>query len=371
MSIGFACDYTQVRPNIYVKPTKKNPHFVSGIDSCISHLEKTVTGKRLLEKIGDSTHAVFIKHGPLVVLPLNGNCYEQGVGCDSIVQCSMLVEDYLCLDSGWSAWDGIGLVQGLVEGYHNCKGKNASQNHHVDKLVWKTDEHYHAIMGFPSKKAERKTPKITVNSILIELHRPARFSSHHYETLERKLLWKERVELALQVYHRTCLEMKYDKNSNLPPPIANCTCEDLKHSEIVIALYHCIAQKVLKRTVSKSIINNHGEMVVEWSRENLEEGTVKKFYEPYLPGHEDRVVKEEKEFFECIDVILLNSMPLEPSQAALGVYPPNFLPAEFLHPDLFQVKTIGYCRLSNTEKRAIEIEQREESALEERLNSLF
>jgi hypothetical protein len=312
MSVGFVCYYETLRPGIYMRPTKEDCNFLPRVKRCISQLEETATGKRLLEKISQSTSVIFIKHGPFIILPLSDDCYQRGVGCDTAVHCSISDHAYLCLDSKWSSWDGIDLVQGLIQGYHNARGKNAAKSHCVDKLIWKTDEHYHAIMGFPSKKSDRKMPKITVNSILRELHRPAKFSSHETDTWSLTLFWRQRIDLALKVYHRTCQEHNYDEKSLLPPPISNCTCEDLEHAKIFAIFYYYI-------------------------------------------------VEEKKEEF-VIQVVDDSELP--DNCVAKGINPERW--QRFARPTSkpFKMQSMGICRLSKNENKAMEIEQRENSIFE-------
>ena len=168
-----------LRPNICIVANEQSPHFESKVKAMLDSLEQISVGKRLIEKIGNAAHTIYIKQGN------DFYCYRQnedakilGKGCASVITCPDSSENDIYHTASLTLASKPPLVDfahELIHAYHNSRGKNARNLFRCDTLVWSNDEEYHTIMGFPSKKPDRKTPKITENAILAALGLPERF----------------------------------------------------------------------------------------------------------------------------------------------------------------------------------------------------
>ena len=221
-------DFRKVRQNIYVEENALHPHFVGAVRSTLDRLEETSTGRRLIEKIGSTTHRVFINHAkdPCVTFT------EQ----DSFVYHPEPSSGYHYIATNLSLIprpSSAVLAHELIHVYHHTKGKLAPNAGRSDGMVWSNDEEYHTIMGFSSKKIGRTIPKITENAILSEMGLPERFShlASATEELNTNSILRKRIELAAKIYNDRCLELNYTGQArNPPPPIINCRGKDLAPS---------------------------------------------------------------------------------------------------------------------------------------------
>jgi hypothetical protein len=238
-----------LRHNIFLKVDENAPeNFLSSVRSSLDIIETTSVGRRLIEKIGTATHPIFIQYAQQNSSELQEiqGSRMRGVGtCTIISHSSLNSSRYIsthCLPAVKPSF--AILAHELIHAYHNSVGKNADNTHRCDSFVWANDEEYHTIMGFPSKKPGRLTPKITENAILAELGLPERFGEVTFDTLEKNPLVYRRVQLAAHVYNRFCTTSSYEGQShNPPPPITNITREDLGPSDTIVVVYNISAPR--------------------------------------------------------------------------------------------------------------------------------
>lgn len=115
------------------------------------------------------------------------------------------------------------LFHELTHAYHYLSGKRANTIL-SDCLVWKSDEEYKTIMGFPSKK-KKTTPKITENAFRKVENLPERLGSYAPldDSKEAKMIFCRMKKLAkIDEQNR-----KIDPENLSPPAIALCRMNDL------------------------------------------------------------------------------------------------------------------------------------------------
>lgn len=277
-----------LRQNIYLSIDERFPSFESQVRSALDSLEQIEIGKRLIEKIAGASHKIFIKQGKgFYCCKENGDAEISGKGCRSLIIFPDL--DPIENRTYYTAQLSLALKPGfvdfaheLIHAYHNSKGKNAKDIFRCDTLVWIRDEEYHTIMGFPSKKINRKTPKITENAILAAIGLPERFG--YVSSSSIKPVLYQRMKLVSQLYNRFCLETRYEGQSkNPPPPIINCDYKDLSHSTRVMLFYRVkkqgnstedvlILNTINSKPPSENFVKqefNGEQCPVEWKLQNL------------------------------------------------------------------------------------------------------
>lgn len=164
----------EVHKNIIVRyyNVHNNPYgydFVNNIKIALNHLSTAEVGNRLLRKIADGHHTIYIKHNS------NDNSARgtedgciRGRGCNTFIEIS-------CSDLHTESPFFIRLAHELIHGYHNSYGKCLNSSI-LEKNVWENDEEYNTIVGLTSNKINRKRPKITENAIRLEHHLSERTS---------------------------------------------------------------------------------------------------------------------------------------------------------------------------------------------------
>jgi len=233
-----------LRPRIYLIPEMNQPEFESSVKYALCALEKIPIGKRLIEKVGNSKHEVFIQFTKdffSCVMQNESLACTLGKGCNSIIEFSISNRknsEYPTTTLKKATRPSyIDFAHELIHAYHNTQGKNARLGTKCDKFVWSNDEEYHTIMGFISKKTGRKSPKITENAILSALGLPERFGHASFENLKIKKLNYERTKLLSEIYNQFCKKNGYSgQAANQPPPILNCNLENFVESERLVML---------------------------------------------------------------------------------------------------------------------------------------
>jgi len=230
-----------LRPNIYLSMDDPSPDLENQVQTALSTLEKNPIGKRLIEKIGNSFHNIYIKQGEkFSCYGKNGDCQILGKGCSSEItfprEDSNYKKYYTTQLSLASKPIFVDLAHELIHAYHNSSGKNAKNFFRCETLVWIKDEEYHTIMGFPSKKMDRTTPKITENAILSSLGLPERLGYINPSFITP--VFYQRMKLVTKLYNQFCVKMRYEGQAkNPPPPIINCNYKDLLPSNRVMLVY--------------------------------------------------------------------------------------------------------------------------------------
>jgi len=231
-----------IRPNIYLSCDEESLRLENAVRNALDSLEQIPIGKQLIEKIGNAPHKIYIKKGKdFFCVKENDDAENPGKGCRSVI----LFPDLNSIENRTYYTAKLSLERKpafvdfgheLIHAYHNSKGKRVINIFRCDTLIWSNDEEYHAIMGFPSKKENRKTPKITENAILSSLGLMERFG--HISQSSIKPVLYQRMKLVAQLYNQFCVENQYDgQSNNPPPPIINCSHKNLIPSNRVMLFY--------------------------------------------------------------------------------------------------------------------------------------
>jgi hypothetical protein len=212
----------RMRPNIYLVTKPNTPaSFRATLESSLEQIEKTHIGKRLLEKIRESPHPFFIAFDES-----RNHCADPpegtqipGRGWSPLIYYSGQDTQYLTTDGTCATRPNfVAFFHELIHAYHFSKGKDVRSGTVCDKMVWKTDEEYKTIIGFPSKNQTRKTPKITENALLAELGLKERMSHHASKVLENHDAFSIRFKATEKVYRQFVEESHYQGQAHSPPP---------------------------------------------------------------------------------------------------------------------------------------------------------
>lgn len=169
------------QPNIYIDKSI-SPSFYATVIRDLAILKTTFTGNRLLYKVAQGLHAIYITYGPdNLAIPHSASFSLPHQGCGTTIHFS--AEPFIFGREGLSlevAPSYLILAHELIHAYHIQRGKSPYSCYYVDPSLWKTDEEYRTIIGFPTKKKERENPKITENTLRKELGFPPRMDYYDW-----------------------------------------------------------------------------------------------------------------------------------------------------------------------------------------------
>lgn len=188
--------FKEMAKNIFLIPSALM--FNEEVEKAFKILLTGRVGQRLIAKIGAGKHPIYIKESSQRSSAdpddLDSAC-NRNLGSSTII--SLYLNIRVVFDQSTSTpipslvplegrvFDRNGntiampfflsLAHELIHALHNSYGKNKAFQKTVDRHVWSSDEEYHTIEGFPSKKATRAEPKITENAIRREHNLPERY----------------------------------------------------------------------------------------------------------------------------------------------------------------------------------------------------
>lgn len=217
-------DYVRVGEKLYVLG-KENKDFVERVKKDVAKLGTKEVGKRLLTKIGKGKHIVYISYHPEkhTAQPLDyANSMRRGVGCSTLITYPSIDKEYMGADTkpipgpSWARF-----AHEAIHAKNNSYGKSCGMTQERgDKEIWTHDEEIHVIVGFPSKKEEKRTrPKITENAILREHNLPVRFSHIRKGDVFPQLKMTALAQRVVNAAFCEC-DVFRPKGYDNPPPIA-------------------------------------------------------------------------------------------------------------------------------------------------------
>ncbi len=181
--------------NIFVEVTTGTPSdFLDSVREAFATLSKGEVGQALIDKIAAGKHKVSIKYesGKNYATALNAMAARvRGVGCETEISISRGNPVVGFKGEKIESPFFITLAHELIHAYHNSYGKNKGDaTSCCDSKVWTGDAEYKTIVGLPSKKSDRKRPKISENAIRQEHKLPLRYTHLGYEGASPKQLNK-------------------------------------------------------------------------------------------------------------------------------------------------------------------------------------
>ena len=165
--------YVQLFNNIFVQSNSvEYPNFLEETKEDFKTILLGEVGQRLIKKIEQGQHAVFIEYGK----NCKGKAFDgtlsrsRGWGADTVIHYDCTAQNVFdCKGSSIESPRFIKLAHEMIHALHNSYGKNAQAlkcKH--NNFFWKSQEEFKTIFGNPSKNLNRKRPKITENAIRAE-----------------------------------------------------------------------------------------------------------------------------------------------------------------------------------------------------------
>lgn len=182
---------------IYIgKSAAKDSDFILKVQAAMNEITSKEVGQRLIRKINQGKHIIWIYNSEdegASSRAINQPMHRiRGVGaCTRIELKVQEIEDLIGFrGEKIPSPFHIMLAHELIHGYHNSRGKCRGKQLIPDKNqqvidfveIWGNEEEYSTIIGLPSKKPDRKIPKISENAIRQEHGLVARFSYHRLRT---------------------------------------------------------------------------------------------------------------------------------------------------------------------------------------------
>lgn len=181
--------YEKFQQNIFIQSNSTGSlTFMLAIENDLRKIASQPVGARLLEKIKQGAHPVFIHYHTekWTSKPYSHeNKCKKGVGCSTTVFACLSdktrIIDYTLAPCQTPSY--ISLAHELIHAYHNSYGRNRQNHPFQDTEIWKNAEEYNTIVGYPSKKPRFSNLKITENNIRKEHSLPLRLT--HLSELQR------------------------------------------------------------------------------------------------------------------------------------------------------------------------------------------
>lgn len=218
-----SCHLQERQPWICLSAKEEDSAFNSEVKDLLNQINLNPIGARLIAKLRLLSRKIFIFPGAKDLTA--SNSFGTYI--------SLTLKDFNCYSPTSEAIflpKHVILFHELTHAYHHLSNKQAWSNQ-SDPLVWESDEEYKTIIGFPSKSG-KTSPKITENAFRQAEGLPLRYGSYGPSEGIRSLLAAHRGKILGSIYER---QLSESPENFSPPPMAQCTMEDLGSE------HHCLA----------------------------------------------------------------------------------------------------------------------------------